>query len=118
VAWLQKSRASNKRDIGWWRIIATIQLLATVGGELLRGSGADVSIEAITFGEIAEWNHRAKRILVETISVGVFTDDDLDLVLIEHDRVGVLTQGLVSYLIQRRFEAGGSTVIYYEKIQT
>jgi hypothetical protein len=74
--------------MGWVRAEAVDTTIAYVG-ELLRGRGADVSIEAITPGEVAEWSHRAKKTLEETISVGVFSDDDLDLSLIEHDRVGV-----------------------------
>jgi hypothetical protein len=90
------------RDIIKWVRAEAVDVTIAYVGELLRGPSTLVAVEAITSEEVAEWGRKAKAILEETISVGAFTDDDLDLTLIEHDRVGVLEEGLIPYIVRRR----------------
>jgi hypothetical protein len=71
-------------------------------GKLLFHNRETVSLAAITEPEIKEWLGNAKDLLGEMISVGNFTDDDLDMQLIEADRAGVVKYGLTPYLLRRR----------------
>ena len=71
-------------------------------GKILFHQPELISSAAISESDISTWMGKAHAILAEQISVGVFSDNDLDMDLVYQDQVGVALKGLVPYLLERR----------------
>jgi hypothetical protein len=85
----------------WVQNTAVEATIADIGQLLFHRSHA-ISIRPIDIHQNTAWRERAKAILNETVSVGEFSDDDLDMQLLLNDQSGVAAMGLLPYIALRR----------------